>query len=202
MGHRRNEDFSRMQLSYDRLAHVFDIANDAGPIAPSLEIAHDGGAPAEGFQILVAVGGNDKRRRIHDWSAVLQAIDARWPMSNVKPRYVLLGNGEHALEAVREAKAHLPEQRIVAKTDLPDLRAAARVIQRCSFFIGADGGLMHIAAALRKPGVAIFSEIRPEWRLHAHSGIKSIFTEGSIDEIPVENIAGEVVDYCEALTGC
>ncbi|MEX3941243.1 glycosyltransferase family 9 protein [Paraburkholderia sp. BR10937] len=197
MGHRRNEDFSRMQLSYERLAQIFDVTNGTGPIEPSLEVVHDETADADGFQILVAVGGNDRRRRIDDWSKLLRAVDAFWPKSYVKPRYVLLGNGEPAREAVRQIEAHLPAQRLVTVTDMPDLRAAAEVIDRCSFFLGADGGLMHIAAALGKPGVAIFSEIRPEWRLHTRSKMRPIFTDGSINEIPDAKIAGEVVRYCE-----
>ncbi|WP_372450338.1 glycosyltransferase family 9 protein [Paraburkholderia aspalathi] len=65
--------------------------------------------------------------------------------------------------------------------------------------MGADGGLMHIAAALGKPGVAIFCQIKPEWRLHAQSTIRTVSAGQDIDRIPIERIASEVTDYCREL---
>ncbi|KVN96566.1 hypothetical protein WJ70_09805 [Burkholderia ubonensis] len=199
MGHNRNEDFSRMQLSYERLAQLFGFERAAGPIEPSIAIQAAKAPNAEGFQIVVAVGGNDKRRRIDSWPAVIRSIDTRWPASHAKPTYVLVGAGEHAKEAAAQVCAQLPVERTSRRLDLPDIVAAAETIEQSSFFVGADGGLMHIAAALRKPGIGIFSEIRPEWRLHPDSKMKAIFTAGDINEIAVEQISKAALGYCTDL---
>lgn len=58
---------------------------------------------------------------------------------------------------------------------------------------------MHIAAALGKPGVAMFCQIKPEWRLHAESKMRTVFAEQDINSIPTETIANEVTDYCRKL---
>ena len=130
---------------------------------------------------------------------MIRSIDAGWPKSHAKPKFVIIGCGEHAIEAASSIARHVPPERIDSRIGLPDLRKAADVIGRSSFFLGADGGLMHIAAALKKPGVAIFCEIRPEWRLHARSKMRAIFSECDINQIPTEKISGEVIRYCEDL---
>ncbi|MFH1136785.1 MAG: glycosyltransferase family 9 protein [Pseudomonadota bacterium] len=48
--------------------------------------------------------------------------------------------------------------------DRLSLRDLAAVINRLDVFVGLDSGLMHLAAARRKPVVALFGCIRPEWR--------------------------------------
>ena len=130
---------------------------------------------------------------------MIRSIDAGWPKSHAKPKFVIIGCGEHAIEAAKSIARHVPPERIDSRIGLPDLRKAADVIGRSSFFLGADGGLMHIAAALKKPGIAIFCEIRPEWRLHARSKMRAFFSEGDINQIPTEKISGEVIRYCEDL---
>jgi hypothetical protein len=199
MGHKRNEDFSRIQLSYERLAQLFGFDRAAGPIEPSIALPAANAPKIEGFRIVVAVGGNDTRRRLDSWPAVIRSIDTRWPVSHTKPTYLLVGAGEHAKEAAALISDVLPAERIVSKLDLPNIATAAECIEQSSFFVGADGGLMHIAAALRKPGIGIFSEIRPEWRLHPDSKMKAIFTNGNINEIAAETISNAVLAYCTDL---
>jgi ADP-heptose:LPS heptosyltransferase len=195
MGHKRNEDFSRMELSYERLAQFFEFDRTTGPIEPYIALPTMKAPKSEGVQILVAVGGNDKRRRFDGWAAVIRSIDEQWPASHAKPTYMLVGADRHAKEAAALISAQFPIERIACRLDLPDIATVAETIEQSSFFVGADGGLMHIAAALRKPGVGIFSEIHPEWRLHRNSKMKAIFTKGEINEIAVDQISNTVLDY-------
>ncbi|RAS23510.1 hypothetical protein [Paraburkholderia bryophila] len=59
---------------------------------------------------------------------------------------------------------------------------------------------MHTAAALGKPGVAIFCEIKPERRLHSNSKIHAVFSEQDINGIPVDRVTSEVTNSRRELT--
>lgn len=199
MAHRRDERFSRIQLAYEQIARVFK-PREAGPIEPALTIPAHGTRQPRPFTISVAVGGGDKRRRYKNWPELIRLISSSWPKRIARPSFVLIGAGETARETV-EAVCELQEcGHVESYVDLPDVAAAAEVIQQSSFFVGADGGLMHIAAALGKPGVAIFCEIKPEWRLHSNSKIHPVFSERDINSIPVERVSREVTNYCRELT--
>lgn len=70
------------------------------------------------------------------------ADDPRHPGDDEKAARVLASLAGVPVEAVRT-------------TTLPDL---ARGLASCDFFVGADGGAMHVAAALGKPVVALFGD--------------------------------------------
>lgn len=199
MGHQRNEDFSRIHLSHERLSRFFGFERVRGPIEPTIGLTAPRASASTAFHILVAVGGNDKRRRFNDWPSVLRTVDAQWPASHAKPTYVIVGAGAYAREAAVRITEQVAAGRVVSQLDLQQIDTAANLIADSSFFVGADGGLMHIAAALRKHGVGVFSEIRPEWRLHPDSKMKSIFTDGDINDIPAEQIGHAVIGYCSEL---
>lgn len=57
MGHRRNEDFSRLQLSYDRLAQLVGFERSGGPVEPTIGLPFPTARRPDAFQIVVAVGG-------------------------------------------------------------------------------------------------------------------------------------------------
>jgi hypothetical protein len=198
MAHRRDERFSRIQLAYEQIARVFRPCG-SGPVEPALRLRH---RPMQSqlFTIAVAVGGGDKRRRYENWAQLVRLISSGWPLHLPAPKFFLLGSGDAARDTVKTISGMHGCGDIESHIDLPAITAAAELIQQSSFFIGADGGLMHIAAALGKPGVAIFCEIKPEWRLHSSSKMRPIFCEQNINDISAEKIAAEAVDYCCELT--
>lgn len=199
MGHRKDERFSRIQLAYEQIARVFKSERESGPIEPALTIPNQSVGRSDRFTISVAVGGGDKRRRFENWAALIRLISSNWPKQTPSPRFLLLGTGKSALKAVKAIRDEVDYHHIDSHVELPSITAAAVLIKQSSFFIGADGGLMHIAAALGKPGVAIFCQIKPEWRLHSQSKIQTVFAEQDINSIPTERIASEVTDYCREL---
>jgi hypothetical protein len=198
MAHRRDERFSRIQLAYEQIARVFK-PREAGPIEPALTIPALGTRQSRPFTISVAVGGGDKRRRYENWPELIRLICSSWPKRIARPSFILIGAGETARETVEAVSELLECGHVESYVDLPDVAAAAELIQQSSFFVGADGGLMHIAAALSKPGVAIFCEIKPEWRLHSNSKIRPVFSERDINSIAAAKVAGEVTNYCREL---
>lgn len=199
MGHRRDEHFSRIHLAYEQIARVFQPKHESGPIEPTLRVPCQSAGRSSEFTISIAVGGGDKRRRFEDWATLIRLISSNWPKQAPSPRFVLLGAGKSAFEAVKAIRDAVDCRHIDSYVDLPNITAAAELIGRSCFFVGADGGLMHIAAALGKPGVAMFCQIKPEWRLHAESKMRTVFAEQDINSIPTETIANEVTDYCRKL---
>lgn len=149
-------------------------------------------APQDGC-IAVALGGRDGRRRWRDWPGLLDALVRDWPLTAPQPRFVLIGNGPSARDDLAGLPTGFVERHCTVRLDLPDLAEAAREIQRCTLFIGADGGLMHIAAALGKPGVALFAEIRPEWRLLPDNPLTPLYTPGAMADIPLAEIAATFI---------
>jgi len=63
-----------------------------------------------------------------------------------------------------------------------------RIIDRGELFLAPDGGLMHIAEALGKPGLCLFSKLRPEWRLLPGSRLQTLYTDDVMDSIPQDLI--------------
>ncbi len=93
----------------------------------------------------------------------------RWPISRYRAlayhlrragfSLVILGGAEER-PAGEEIAGDLPRARnLCGLTDLP---TAAAIIERLDLFVSNDSGLMHVAAALKRPQVAIFGSTDPE----------------------------------------
>ena len=72
--------------------------------------------------------------------------------------------------------------------NLPNLSALQAAVLQHQYFIGCDSGLMHMAEALDKPGVALFGVIKPEWRLLESSRLVPLFDPVSVNNIPQDQI--------------
>jgi N-acetylglucosaminyldiphosphoundecaprenol N-acetyl-beta-D-mannosaminyltransferase len=103
-------------------------------------------------------GGYSKARR---WSPESFAAVAQRLQEQYDAEIVLVGQPEddgHLVDAVLQQKP----VNLLGKTSLPQL---AEVIARADLFIGADSGVMHIAAATGTPIVSIFGPSNPgAWR--------------------------------------
>lgn len=163
------------------------------PTPPRISPTVTANVISQSGHIAVALGGRDGRRRWRDWPGLLDALVRDWPPTAPQPHFVLIGNGPSARDDLAALPAGFVERHCTVRLDLPDLAEAAREIQRCALFIGADGGLMHIAAALDKPGVALFAEIRPEWRLLPSNPLTPLYTPGAMADIPPAEIAATFI---------
>jgi ADP-heptose:LPS heptosyltransferase len=133
--------------------------------------------------IAVALGGRDARRTYFRWDEVLLALIRHWPEHWPAPRFFLIGSGQSAAQSLRTLSESFVAENCMVALDLPDIRQAVSVINGCQAFIGADGGLMHIALALSKQGLGLFGAIRPEWRILPGAQLTSIYDEGDINRI-------------------
>ena len=72
------------------------------------------------------------------------------------------------------------------------LAAVARMIARSAFVVGVDTGLLHLAAALNVPLVAIFTGTEPDQ--HGPLGSGKIEIVGALDAMPSLEDVGAAVE--------
>lgn len=188
LDHQQGECYDRITFSWLRLCQLFQLpcgVNNPMPTRPKLAATQATAAS----HVCVALGSVDRRRRYAHWAALLQLIVKGWPTNQSTPRLVLVGNGESAQEALAQLDPGFVNQYCDVNFDLPDIGCLRDVISGCESFLGVDGGAMHLAEALDKPGVAVFSVIKPEWRLLETTNLKTIATESDVNAIDPSVIA-------------
>lgn len=73
--------------------------------------------------------------------------------------FLLGGTGEEPLAEQISAKTDHPVINLIGRTTVAEVLG---LIDRCSLFLSNDSGLMHVAAALRVPQVALFGSTDPQ----------------------------------------
>ena len=188
--HQQGEQYARGALSAFRFAQLL---GDPGlkPLRPTLAspCPHNS---AHGIRIAIALGGGDPRRRYDCWPELLVQIQQQLPEA-IPLKFVLIGAGQAAQEDLDGFSTEFLAAHCEIHQDLPNLRELRDVMCSATHFIGCDSGLMHLAEALDKPGVALFGHIRPEWRLLPNSRLTALFSNRSVDAIPVMTIANALI---------
>lgn len=136
------------------------------------------------FDLAIAVGGEDLGRRTYShWGEVIQILLQAIPYLKI----ALVGNqnGENtAIQLAEQFSCNITNY--VAKSTLAE---AERIIENSRFFVGCDGGLMHLALAFAKPGVALFGYFEPQFRLPYDAGIIALFASDSVNSIRPQQVA-------------
>ncbi|OLL32899.1 heptosyltransferase [Burkholderia sp. SRS-W-2-2016] len=147
--------------------------------------------PDERF-VALAVGGLDANRTYNRWGEVLALLDQSADKALPK-RVVLLGsdNGLAIAQALIERSfATLKIESCVGKLSLLQSREVAA---NACLFVGADGGLMHVAHSTPTPSVSLFSDREPPYlRLTAQCRSIGIQSSGDVDEIAPAEIFGAI----------
>ena len=192
--HLRGERFDRLGFAQRRMEQLFGLSV-ADPARPSLHLANDGPVPFDAtcVNIAVGLGARDPRRRYRHWPVVLETLVAHWPERLPPPRFALLGSA-NALDDLAAFPAEFIERHCHVAVDRLDLSGTATMIQSCDAFLGTDGGLMHLAVALEKPGLALFVEIDPHMRLLRGSPMQSLFTPSTLDHLAPLEVATVLLD--------
>jgi heptosyltransferase-2 len=94
-------------------------------------------------------GGYSLARR---WEAVKWATVADALVEHAGAQVILLGTPADGADEVLKAMRHLAVD-LSGRTSLPQLAA---LLGQCDLFLGADSGVMHLAAAMGVPVVALF----------------------------------------------
>jgi exopolysaccharide biosynthesis WecB/TagA/CpsF family protein len=140
--------------SAPRPAVINIVPGNPSPLPPPR--THGGGESQELRIILHAGSGGYSRARRWDTQKFAKVADALYEQCSAQ--IVLVGGKGDDSEAVKAAMQS-PAIDLTGQTTLPELAA---IIQAADLFIGADSGVMHIAAAVGTPVVAIFGPSNPD----------------------------------------
>jgi len=140
------------------------------------------GGPGREVVLLHATARPEKEWPAANWIALAQSLTSRG-FSVVLP---------WGSEAERRRSLEIAE--VVPNATVPDfqpLDQVARMIARAAFVVGVDTGLLHVAAALGQPLVAIFVGTEPGQ--HGPLGAGKIEIVGTLGTMPtVAEVAGAV----------
>jgi len=152
---------------------------------------------------VIGVGGEDARRTYKNWQLVVEQIIIKSP-DNI----VILAGADNGISDAQSITTYMLINHNIATTTITDLNIdwwqnntqlysavsrlslidSAQLIANADYYIGADGGLMHIAEALCKPGVAIFAYWTPDIRLSYKTRLQSLYHANDIQQISYQEI--------------
>lgn len=186
-GHLNGECFSRIDFVTQRLAQLLDLPTPKAAL-PSLPLEVCDLAESSHYRVGVTLGARDARRRYPHWPAVLAQVLIQWPEERRPPVFVLMGDGNAGEDLAAFSHEFLDAHCEVAVNRL-SLMETTHLIRGCDAFLGADGGLMHLAVTSNRPGLALFTDIRPEWRLHPEARLQGYFQTGPMHAFDPRQIA-------------
>jgi hypothetical protein len=195
MGLMQGEMYNRIEFAHHRLGQLFG-AQPAPVTPPALngmrQVLGPTGA-SHRTHMTVALGARDHRRHYPHWHLVLAHIVKRWPLSAPAPEFTLLGSGNAVDDVAEIGRAGLLDlcHVQVGKTSLAQ---AAELIASSRGFMSADGGLMHLAAALGKPGVGLFGPVPPVFRLLPGSQMKALHASTGMGTLAPGAVAQAMLD--------
>jgi hypothetical protein len=185
IGHQQGERFARTEFSAIRLGQLL-----GRPIDPMFRprISREPATANQPGSVVVVIGSKDSRRNYNQWPALLERIASAWDTSWPPLRFTLTGAGKNAHRDLAAFRPEFLARHCDVQLDQPSLTQAVQTIDRGELFLGPDGGLMHVAEALSKPGLCLFSRLLPEWRLLPGSRLQTLYTDDVMDAIPQEQI--------------
>lgn len=186
INHQQGEQQGRVALSAFRLSQL--LQTPVVPQRPTLSSQDISPVAAIPNTVVVALGGIEHRRRILAWAPLLEQIYNAALKTGSQLRFTLMGSGPEAEEDLANMPPEFVAQHCQVQMNLPNLSVLKTAVLQHQYFIGCDSGLMHMAEALDKPGVALFGVIKPEWRLLESSRLKALFDPVSVNNIPQDQI--------------
>ncbi|MGN6581475.1 MAG: glycosyltransferase family 9 protein [Bordetella sp.] len=143
--------------------------------------------PARPF-IALSTGGLDFNRTYHRWPEFVELL-GRCEEAHMPKDIVLVGS-DNGLESAQALCAAAPGKvRIHSLVGKLTFLQSREVVARAALFIGADGGLMHVAHSTPTPSVSLFSDREPPY-LRLTEACRSIGLQGGGD---VDTIAPDQI---------
>lgn len=143
--------------------------------------------------LVLAMGGVEPRRTYAHWREFLQAYDIAY-QPGMPAGIVLLGSGNGAEAAKALMMAKFVNLQLASYVGQLTLREAKRVIANAALFVGADGGLMHVAHTTSTPSVTLFAKAEPPYlRLTPQCQSAPLQTDSDVSAVDPEELAETVI---------
>jgi heptosyltransferase-2 len=195
-GYFSGPEFNRTLFSFCRMNQLLDAGLSetelharARPHLAGSDTDRDTAAhlPLPAGTIALAIGGASAGRTYPHWDKVVAAL----LQQHHDARFVLLGSSNAV--AMRDAIFRATGESAANIIDCVDhctLTQTYEILRRCTLAASADGGLLHVANAAGIPTVSLFDcHIAPALRLTAANRSIALQSKGTIDGIPVEEVA-------------
>jgi len=138
--------------------------------------------------VAMVIGGAHASRNYRQWPEMIRCLSAAWPPEQPFPEFILVGS-RNGLPDVEPVMAAFSPGKARSFVGALSLRATARLISDCDFFLGPDGGLMHCAVSLDVPGVALFARSEPSLLLPPNADMQPIYHPSNVNAIPPQRVA-------------
>jgi len=188
-------DYNRLLFSCYRIHHLLGYPHTAQELRPFLRprlFLEDEPPPLPKERgrrrVALAVGGKYPVRTYRQWPDAIRCLITTWSSGEPLPEFVLIGSGNGLADA-QAVSAALGSRESRCFVDALTLRATARLLSDCDFFVGADGGLMHCALAVNLPGVALFGRVRPSLRLPLETDMEAFYDANDVNNISPQAVA-------------
>jgi ADP-heptose:LPS heptosyltransferase len=198
-------DYHRTLFSYFRINHLLGYPFSEDELRPMLRPhlfleAEPSPSPRERGRrrVVMVIGGAHAARTYRKWPDVIRCLLTTWPPEQPFPEFTLVGS-RNGLAFVEPVMAAFNPGKAKSFVGALSLRATARLISDCDFFLGPDGGLMHCAVSVDVPGVALFARLRPNLLLPPKTDMQPIYDPSNVNNIPPQEVAEAVRNRWAAL---
>lgn len=195
-------DRNQTCFSFASVNDVFSLGHDADTLAaiskpylaskPATCESVRGLLPARPF-IAIAAGGVDPDRTYKRWPEVIELL-SKYDNAGAAKEIVVLGS-DNGTQIAEQLCANAPANvRIRSLTGKLAFLQAREIVAHAELFVGADGGLMHVAHTTQTPSVSLFRHQEPPY-LRLTEACRSLGLQGTgnVDTIPPAQVVGAVL---------
>ena len=184
-GYLNGFEVHRTLYAFARMRNLLGLKSFDHPTRPTIFVAPEE-RQAVGFDVCIAVGGEWVFRTYEHWLKVIDALLKQ----GLTVCLVGSSNGSDMADRIR---TQFPE--VESTVGLLSLQNVIAQISVCLYFIGADGGLWHIASAIPIPTVVLFADCAivddsglSVTRETADMVCETLYHEREVSQIPPEEI--------------
>ena len=192
-GYLNGFEVHRTYFAFARMMELLALNKIDDPIRPTISLGRRSINQTPEVDVCVAVGGEWSFRTYNQWCDIVN-----W-LSENGYSVSLVGSENGIFDASKILEKQPSVRSTVGRLSLKEVGAE---IAKARVFIGADGGLWHIACAIPRPTVALFADcqIFDEDGNRVTRETKDMICEALYDDVQVSNIqANQVVEAFERL---
>ncbi|WP_321961168.1 glycosyltransferase family 9 protein [Paraburkholderia sp. J7] len=184
-------NYNHIQFSYYSFNKILKCGVDGSDLYKSSRLVLDAprcdayASESRAGRVAISVGGRESHRIYGKWADVLARLDNDEGLSRFE--YVLIGSDNGLKEANDLIGMQYRNLKLTSLVGKLKIHECFSVIAQSRLFVGADGGLLHIAHAAGAPTIALFSnDIDPRTRYVENDFFKCSPLMGASDVTSIE----------------